>query len=84
VQWNITVFDQGFDAGSSMNVRSMMKKFGSFSVKFPKSNVSSLQKGMKKILHISPCVFVTAHMLTYSHTHAQLHWPAQQTLKAPM
>jgi hypothetical protein len=51
VQWNITVFDHCFDAGSSVNVRSMMKKFGSFSVKFPKSNVSSLQKGMKKLLH---------------------------------
>jgi hypothetical protein len=40
VQWNITVFDQGFNVGSSTNVRSVMKKFGSFSVKFPKSNVS--------------------------------------------
>jgi hypothetical protein len=68
VHWNITVFDQGFDAGSSMNVRSMMKKFGSFSVKFPKSNVSSLQKGMKKILHISPCVFATC-----LHTHIHMH-----------
>jgi hypothetical protein len=59
VHWNITVFDQGFDAGSSMNVRSMMKRFGSFSVKFPKSNVSSLQKRMKKLLHngnLSQCV----------------------------
>jgi len=40
VQWNITVFDQGFNVGSSTNVRSVMKKFESFSVKFPKSNVS--------------------------------------------
>jgi hypothetical protein len=40
VQWNITVFDQGFNVGSSTNVQSVMKKFGSFSVKFPTSNVS--------------------------------------------